>query len=97
MKLAPSHGKRLSTALVLSMMTLLAGCASSTPQLIRAELPAPPEKFGKPVAVPKPKAGQSLKVLALETRAAVLQANQRLESDREFYDDVLKGFSQDGE
>ncbi len=60
-------------------------------------LPAPPEKFGEPVPVPKPKVGQSLKVHALETRAAVLQANRRLESDREFYEDVRKGFSQDEE
>ena len=91
----PSHGKRLLT--VMSMTILLAGCNVSTRQHVKPVLPVPPEKFGKPVALPKPKVGQSLKVHALETRAAVLQANRRLESDKEFYEDVRKGFSQGGE
>jgi len=57
-------------------------------------LPAPPENFGKPVPLPKPKVGEGMKTFALKNRAAAIEANNRLENDRTFYDDVLEMFSQ---
>lgn len=63
------------------------------PIIEKQNLPAAPEDFGKPVELPVVKKNQSLPIFALQNRAAVIQANQRLKNDAAFYNDVLKEFS----
>ncbi len=80
-------------ALVSSMAILLTGCANSTPPVIeRPRLPAAPAEFGKPVDLPAVTKGASLRVFALENRAAAAQANRRLEADAAFYESVRNEF-----
>ena len=80
-------------ALVSSMAILLTACANSTtPVIERPNLPAAPAEFGKPVDLPAATKGASLKVFALENRAAAAQANRRLEADAVFYESVRKEF-----
>lgn len=62
-------------------------------RLVRPNLPAPPPTFGKPVDLPSAHNGMSVKRFALENRAAAIQANNRLENDAEFYNDVFREFS----
>ena len=62
--------------------------------LDRARLPAAPADFGKPVPLPAPSKGKSIKTFALENRAAAITANRRLEADSDFYGDVLRLFGQ---
>lgn len=59
-------------------------------------LPPPPAQFGSPVAVPVPQAGQDARLYAARTRKALLEANQRLVNDGEFYCDVQRRFSATG-
>jgi hypothetical protein len=58
----------------------------------RSALPDAPANFGRPVAVPHAKKGESLKVFALKNRAALHEANNRLEADGEFWAGVVDGF-----
>lgn len=58
----------------------------------RARLPDAPADFGKPVPLPAPTKGKSIRTFALENRAAAITANRRLESDAMFYSDVLRLF-----
>lgn len=62
------------------------------PLVQRPKLPVAPSAFGKPVALPAPTHGKSVKTFALENRAAAIQANRRLESDAAFYEDVRREF-----
>lgn len=75
------------------MAFLLFSCSSPPRELVKPILPPAPENFGKPVSLPKAVSGSSLKRFALENRAAVIAANNRLMNDAAFYDDVLKRFS----
>jgi hypothetical protein len=66
---------------------------SSTPPAIeRPRLPAAPADFGRPVALPEPEPGKSLKVFVLQNRSAAAEANRRLERDAAFYEDVRREF-----
>lgn len=79
----------------LSTTVLLASCATSTPPLIqRPNLPAAPNDFGAPLALPKPASGADLKAFALENRKAALLANQRLTNDAAFYAEVRRNFGE---
>jgi hypothetical protein len=60
--------------------------------LERPRLPAAPAEFGKPIALPDATRGKSLRVFALENRAAASLANRRLENDAAFYEDVRREF-----
>lgn len=60
-------------------------------------LPAAPSEFGKRVEMPKAVVGKSVRVFALENRAALIEANRRLDNDADFYDDVLRLFSGRGQ
>lgn len=74
--------------------TSLASCSASIPPLIeKPKLPDAPADFGKPVALPGVKKGESIKVFSLQNRAAAIEANQRLKNDASFYNDVVKDFS----
>jgi len=88
-----SFSKAARRGLVLSTMILLASCNSSATRLARPNLPVPPPTFGKPVNLPSAHKGMSVKRFALENRAAAIQANNRLENDAEFYNDVFREFS----
>ena len=44
------------------------------------------------IGLPTPAKGKSLRVFALENRAALHLANRRLENDRAFYGDVRREF-----
>ncbi|MFT4097047.1 MAG: hypothetical protein QM651_07970 [Rhodoblastus sp.] len=48
--------------------------------------------FGRPVVVPAPRRGQDARLFAAQTRRALLEANQRLQDDAAFYDDVQQRF-----
>lgn len=75
------------------MMNLLAGCNSSPkPLIVTPALPEPPQNFGKPVELPRAKVGKSVKIFALENRAALIEANRRLLNDDDFYADVVRLF-----
>ncbi len=77
------HRPRLG--LVLLMTSFLASCAHSTiPLTVAAHLPARPAGFGEPVAPPPIIKGESVRVFALKNRAALHQANNRLEADAQF-------------
>lgn len=90
-----SGSSRASLALLAASTALsLGACAGSTPRLERAHLPAAPVAFGKPVPLPEARIGKSLRVFALENRAAAIQANARLEADAAFYEDVQREFGQ---
>jgi hypothetical protein len=80
-------------------MTLsLTACASSTrPQLERAHLPAAPANFGKPIPPPPIRKGASVRTTAMENRAALHQANKRLENDGAFWRDVEKNYGREPE
>ena len=83
---------RLTVALSLTA-GLLMSCASSTPpQVARPNLPAPPDSLGKPVPLPAPTPGKSVKTFALENRLSVHQANRRLKNDRAFYEDIRREY-----
>lgn len=90
---------RLRLALALSTTIFLASCAGLTPQgVARPKLPAAPADFGKPIGLPAPAKGKSVRTFALENRAAVHQANRRLENDRAYYDDVRREYgAEEGE
>lgn len=93
--MSPPHCRsRLRLIAALSLTGILsASCANSTPPLVaRPNLPAPPDNLGKPVPLPAPTPGKSIKTFALENRAAVHRANRRLENDRAFYDDVRREY-----
>ncbi len=93
--MSPPHCRsRLRLIAALSLTGILsASCASSTPPLVaRPNLPAPPADLGKPVPLPAPTPGKSLKTFSLENRAAAHQANRRLENDRAFYHDVHREY-----
>jgi len=60
-------------------------------------LPAAPADFGKPIGLPAPAKGKSIRAFALENRAAAHQANRRLENDRAFYEDVRRDYGAQGE
>jgi hypothetical protein len=86
--------RKLSILPVLSMTALLTSCAGSTPSVVeRPTLPAAPSNFGKPVALPAAKQGESIKTFALKNRAAAVEANNRLINDASFYSSVLEAFS----
>jgi hypothetical protein len=71
----------------------LGSCAGSTPlPLDRPALPAAPAEFGKPIDPPKVVVGASLKKTVLEQRAALHQANTRLQNDGAFYSGVKDKF-----
>jgi hypothetical protein len=55
-------------------------------------LPPAPNDFGAPVALPKAKAGDDLKVFAIENRKAATLANRRLSNDAAFYAEVQRDF-----
>ena len=59
----------------------------------RPRLPEAPSNFGKPVALPVVKQGESLRKFALENRAAAIEANSRLVNDASFYGSVMEAFS----
>ena len=85
------HRPRL--ALVLWMTTFLASCAGSTPPLVTgARLPDRPADFGRPVPPPAVVKGESVRVFALKNRAALHEANNRLEADSEYLDGIEAGY-----
>jgi hypothetical protein len=55
-------------------------------------LPDPPNLFGKPVDLPVATKGKSVRTFALQNRAGLIEANQRLSNDDAFYRDVREGF-----
>ena len=78
---------------------MLSGCAASGPAvapppilLDRPTLPPAPTLFGKPVAIPNPVVGQDARLYAARLRAALLEANGRLDLDRTFYAAVQREF-----
>jgi len=75
-------------------LTLLASCASPPVEIAQPKLPDPPNKFGEPVQLPEPQKGKSVRTFALQNRLNLIEANQRLENDRTFYEDVRRGFGQ---
>lgn len=85
----------MTLARLTMLFTLLLGsCASRPGDLIRPRLPDPPSKFGEPVELPVPQKGKSVKTFALQNRLGLIEANQRLENDHAFYEDVRRGFGQ---
>lgn len=44
--------------------------------------------------LPKPEKGKSVKTFALQNRLNLIEANQRLENDRAFYDDVRRSYGE---
>lgn len=86
----------LNLATVILMAVFLTSCASSTHRLERARLPAAPVNFGKPVNLPSPSKGKSIRTFALENRAAAITANRRLEADADFYENVQREFGLKG-
>lgn len=86
------HKTRALWTMCLSM--LLASCASPPVEIAQPKLPDPPSKFGEPVQLPSPEKGKSVRSFALQNRLNLIEANQRLENDRAFYDDVRRGFGQ---
>lgn len=85
---------RTALAAALTMISL-SGCATSTLLVERPNLPAAPDSFGKAIAIPVIRKGDSIKVVAAEHRAALHTANRRLESDRQFYDGVRREFGRE--
>ena len=59
----------------------------------RPTLPPAPSEFGVPVTVPPMRAGQDARAANAQARGALAQANDKLMSDRAFYDAVCRGFS----
>lgn len=47
-----------------------------------------PEPLGRPVQAPRPRTGDDAFVTAAQNRAALNEANNRLQLTREFYEDV---------
>ena len=62
------------------------------PLVARPALPPAPANFGRPVAPPPVARGESLRTFTLKNRAALHQANRRLENDAAFYRDVVEDF-----
>lgn len=67
-------------------MTILGGCQTSSTVALKPNLPEPPARFGRPVPVPPPQAGQGAKAYAAKAVGGLRQANTRLLDDRAFYD-----------
>jgi hypothetical protein len=90
--------RMLPPLLALSTAISLASCATSTPLAPeRPVLPAAPAAFGKPVEPPAIASGQSLRVTAMQHRAALHEANRRLDGDAAFYEGVRQEFGQTAE
>ena len=76
-----------------ALMTLSACVASTTPEPPRPILPVAPSTFGAPVPVPAVRKGDNPKAVLARALGALRTANDRLEADREFYDDVRRDAS----
>ena len=83
---------RLAAALFVSPLATSCATAPSEPVLQRPVLPAPPESFGQPVAIPMPSVGLDARILAARRKAALLEANRRLLDAAAFYQQVIDLF-----
>ena len=86
--------RRTTAGLISVALISLTGCAHAPPPIVATpNLPDPPEKFGKRVELPIVHSGQKWFNIATEHRLALIEANQRLDNDRAFYEDVREGWS----
>lgn len=76
---------------VLCLTTILAGCATSSPEKPQRTLPPAPD-YLRPVAPPKLKAGQDARAAVAQHRAALGQANTRLANTRTWYECVRTSY-----
>lgn len=62
-------------------------------QLIRPNLPKPPESLGRPVPVLQLRKGIKLRVFIAQQRKQQHLANKRLRNDREWVEDLIRNYS----
>lgn len=63
------------------------------PQLIRPNLPKPPESLGRPVPVLQLRKGVKLRAFIAQQRKQQHLANKRLRNDREWVEDLIRNYS----
>ena len=80
--------------LVLPLTLTLAACSPSTrQQVLRPNLPEPPESLGKPVPVLQLRKGVKLRAFIAQQRRQQHLANKRLRDDREWVEDLIRNYS----
>lgn len=84
--------QKQNLALVLSIATLLAGCATSTPQEIVRPILPPMAESCIGAKLPAAMRGLDLRIFALRNRTAAILANRGVKNCRAFYEDVMREF-----
>ncbi|MCG6115269.1 MAG: hypothetical protein MEQ84_08730 [Mesorhizobium sp.] len=82
------------TAAVLSMIAISSGGARSLPELQAVHFPSPAEAGDLMREVPAPalRKGMDARLLAAETRKALVEANGRIRGGCEWYDEIRRHY-----
>lgn len=88
-KSSPRSRRALTTSVVVCLTLIFAAC---NPSHLRRDLPPPPDYWGA-VQVQEPRAGEDLLIITARERAGRLEANNRLDASRDWYETVREEFA----